>query len=66
MDKPLVWLRGEIKSPPLTKDARIEAGCCCASYNKVSNFRCLTRDRCRGSVHDAMSCVFRMQLQRGV
>jgi len=26
MDKPLVWLRGEIKSPPLTKDARIEAG----------------------------------------
>ena len=25
-DKPLVWLRGEIKSPPLGKDARIEAG----------------------------------------
>ena len=26
MEKPLVWLRGEIKAPPLTKDARIEAG----------------------------------------
>jgi len=26
MDKPLVWLRGEIKSPPLSKVARIEAG----------------------------------------
>lgn len=25
-DKPLVWLRGEVKSPPLSKDARIEAG----------------------------------------
>lgn len=25
-EKPLVWLHGEIKSPPLTKSARIEAG----------------------------------------
>jgi phage-related protein len=25
--KPLVWLKGEIKTPPFTKDARIEAGC---------------------------------------
>ncbi len=25
-DKPLVWLSGEIKTPPLSKDARIEAG----------------------------------------
>jgi phage-related protein len=25
-DKPLVWLHGEVKSPPLTKDARLEAG----------------------------------------
>ena len=26
MDKPLVWLSGEIKTPPLSKEARIEAG----------------------------------------
>jgi phage-related protein len=26
-DKPLVWLRGEIKTPPLSPDARLEAGC---------------------------------------
>jgi phage-related protein len=26
VNKPLVWLRGEIKSPPLSKAARIEAG----------------------------------------
>jgi phage-related protein len=25
-DKPLVWLRGEIKTPPFTFQARIEAG----------------------------------------
>lgn len=25
-DKPLVWLRGEIKSPPFGSDARVEAG----------------------------------------
>lgn len=25
-DKPLVWLEGEIKTPPFTKEARIEAG----------------------------------------
>ncbi len=24
--KPLVWLRGEVKSPPFSKEARIEAG----------------------------------------
>jgi hypothetical protein len=25
-DKPLVWLRGEIKTPPLSTNARLEAG----------------------------------------
>ena len=25
-DKPLVWLHGEIKTPPFTKEARLEAG----------------------------------------
>ena len=25
-DKPLVWLRGEVKTPPFTFDARIDAG----------------------------------------
>ncbi len=25
-DKPLVWLRGEVKTPPLSSSARIEAG----------------------------------------
>ena len=25
-DKPLVWLHGEIRTPPLTREARLEAG----------------------------------------
>ena len=25
-DKPLVWLKGEIKTPPFSKEARVEAG----------------------------------------
>lgn len=25
-DKPLVWLHGEVRTPPLSKDARVEAG----------------------------------------
>ena len=25
-DKPLVWLHGEIKTPPLSREARVEAG----------------------------------------
>lgn len=25
-DKPLVWLRGEVKTPPFTSEARVEAG----------------------------------------
>ncbi|MEE4276721.1 MAG: type II toxin-antitoxin system RelE/ParE family toxin [Thermoleophilia bacterium] len=26
MDKPLVWLHGEVRSPPLSRAARVEAG----------------------------------------
>jgi hypothetical protein len=25
-DKPIVWLKGEVKTPPFSRDARIEAG----------------------------------------
>jgi len=26
MEEPLIWLKGEIKTPPFSKDARFEAG----------------------------------------
>jgi hypothetical protein len=25
-DKPLIWFHGEVKSPPFSKDARLETG----------------------------------------
>jgi len=25
-ERPIVWLRGEVKTPPFSKEARIEAG----------------------------------------
>jgi len=66
MDKPLVWLRGEIKSPPLTKDARIEAGVLLRQLQQgvklsLPHSRSMPRIGPR-----SMSCVFRMKLQRGV
>ena len=26
-DRPIVWLRGQVKTPPFSQEARIEAGC---------------------------------------
>jgi len=26
-ERPIVWLRGEVKTPPFSREARIEAGC---------------------------------------
>lgn len=26
-DKPLIWFHGEVKSPPFSKEARLETGC---------------------------------------
>jgi hypothetical protein len=45
-DKPLVWLGGEVKPPPLPTTARIEAGFCSASFKLASGSRCLTHARC--------------------
>lgn len=36
-DKPLVWLHGEIKTPPFSAEARIEAGFLLRSLQKGEN-----------------------------
>jgi phage-related protein len=33
-DKPLVWLHGEVKSPPLSAEGRIEVGCLLRSLQR--------------------------------
>jgi phage-related protein len=37
LEKPLVWLHGEVKTPPLSKDARIEAGVLLRSLQRGEN-----------------------------
>ncbi len=36
-DKPLVWLHGEVKSPPFSSDARLEAGFLIRKIQKGDN-----------------------------
>jgi len=45
-DKPLVWLHGEIKTPPLSREARLEAGFLLRRLQRGDNSRCLHRDPC--------------------
>lgn len=35
--KPLVWLHGEIKTPPFAKEARVEAGTCLRRLQEVES-----------------------------
>ena len=37
-DKPLVWLHGEIKTPPLSPEARLEAGFLLRRLQRGDNF----------------------------
>ena len=53
VDTPLVWLEGEVKTPPFSEAARIEAWA----------FR--TRDRCPWSGPAAMSYGYRTVSTRG-
>jgi phage-related protein len=38
-DKPVVWLAGEVKTPPFSKDARLEAGFLLRRLQKGSDVR---------------------------
>jgi DNA-binding XRE family transcriptional regulator len=46
-DKPLVWLRGEVKTPPFSAAARVEAGGLLRRLQRASGWVCRTRGRCR-------------------
>jgi len=37
MDKPIVWLKNEVKTPPFSKDAMIEAGLLLRQLQKGKN-----------------------------
>lgn len=48
--KVLILIHGEIKTPPMSREARIEAGFLLKNYRKARGFRCRNQDRCRQSV----------------
>lgn len=63
--KPLVWLHGEIKTPPFTAEGRQEAGMLLRLMHKVSSWECLRRSRCRTSASAAERYGFVMRNTTG-
>jgi len=49
-EKLLVWIKGEIKTPPFGKEARIEAGCL------LRDLQVRTPDPCHRLGDDVTSC----------
>lgn len=45
-DKPLVWLHGEVKTPPFSQEARVEAGVLLRRFSKGRIWSYLTLDPC--------------------
>ena len=56
-DKPLVWLEGEIKTPPFTKEARIEAGILLRRLQQAKTLECRMQGCCLQSVRDVTNCA---------
>lgn len=57
-DKPLVWLKGEIRTPPFSRNARLEAGVLLRRLQRGDN---LELPHNRPMVSDATSCGFGMK-----
>jgi hypothetical protein len=54
--KPLVWLHGEVKTPPFTLAARIEAGFLLRQLQEGETLDFLTLDLCPVSALTATNC----------
>ena len=46
MEKPLVWLEGEVKSPPFSQAARLEADYILQQLHKGDHLACLIPVQC--------------------
>lgn len=64
-EKELVWLHGEVKTPPFRASHGLRRAFCCDGYSRVSHCRCRTPARCLSSDRGAMSCVFRIRIRTG-
>lgn len=54
-DKELVWFAGEVKTPPFSSEARIEAGYLLRLLQKGNRYLCPNLVRCLALVKDVMS-----------
>jgi hypothetical protein len=64
-DKLLVWLHGEIKTPPFTQEARIEAGVLIRQLQQGENLELPIQDQCQVLGHTATNCGFGMRIRIG-
>jgi hypothetical protein len=65
-DKVLVWFVGEVKTPPFSSSARIEAGYLLRLRSKkVNRYLCPNPVRCLALVKDAMNCELMMRIKLG-
>lgn len=57
MDKPLIWLHGEVKTPPFLLVLALRVVCYYAGFSKVKSYSCLIRVQCPLLENDATSFV---------
>lgn len=67
MDKPLVWLHGDVRTPPLSKAARLETGVRCGRHRRSLQEEDASHaedgDRC---VQASATCIRRRGARQGV
>lgn len=56
--KPVVWLHGEVKTPPFTPEGRQEAGMLLRLLQEGERIGCRRPSRSQTSVRDAEHCGF--------
>jgi hypothetical protein len=64
-DKPLVWLHGEVKTPPFSKETRVETGVLLRRLQRAKTWGCSIRDRCRVLGRVATNYGFEMPARIG-
>lgn len=55
VQKDLVWIQSEVKSPPFTQNARIEAGFLLRLLQQGALLGCRVQDQCLRLVKDVMN-----------
>jgi hypothetical protein len=64
-DKPLVWLHGEIKTPPFSRAARIEAGFLLRRLQRGEQITMPASRAMPEGERIAMNCAYLMETSRG-